>query len=498
MTYLGIDLGTSSVKVVAVSPTGTVLQVRSVPYATSHPESGAAEQDPDDWWQAVGETVRGLETEIRSQISVIGLSGQMHGTVVLSESRQLLVPAIIWSDVRGAEDSMLLTETLGKPAIADEIGTPLAAGFQAVTLSWLRRTNRATFDSIGYVMLPKDYLRFRLTGELSTEPSDAASTGLLQVHTRDWSDVMLKAVGIERRHLPRIGKSAALSGVLTHEAQAHLGLSRSARVCGGGADVPLAAIASGVTNLGQVMVTLSSGAQATAHVDASSVDFPLRTHTFASALEPDHGECGWYVMGATMACGSALSWFAQSVLGDRSISGQVLSEMASEVAVGADGLIFVPYLSGERTPHMDPGARGAFIGLTADHDRRHMARAIIEGTTFALADALELVVGLTSEPNDIVVAGGGAKSSIWVQVVADIVNRPVRTSPVADQSAVGAAVVAAAADTGRPVSEVGQSWASFGPDVFPHDEQATTYQNLRRVYQAFYPAFASHFPTLRS
>jgi xylulokinase len=244
-----------------------------------------------------------------------------------------------------------------------------------------------------------------------------------------------------------------------------------------------------------MMLTLSSGAQATAFVDEPNVDFPLRAHTFASPLDPDRGEAGWYVMGATMAAGSALRWLEANILagpGDM----EAMIESAAGIPAGADGLVFVPYLSGERTPHMDALARGSFIGLTADHDRRHLVQAVLEGTVFALADAVDRVRALTGDPEEIIVAGGGARSPHWVRIVADMLGMPVRTSEVVDQSAVGAAVLAAAADTLRPASEIGRDWARFGGLVEPNPANSARYHELRTVYAAYYPAFADHFGTL--
>lgn len=287
-------------------------------------------------------------------MTAIGLSGQMHGTVCLDRVLTPVRPAIIWADVRSAGTARDLTRRISPARLADVIGTPLAAGFQAVTLEWLRRSEPEAFANTAKVLLPKDYLRLRLTGEIATEPSDAASTGLLEVRQRRWSAEILEAIGLKEDCLPPINRSTAITGYLTAEAQSHLKIQRPVPVCGGGADAPLAALASGVSGPGQVMLTLSSGAQATSFVDTPNVDPGLRTHTFASPLDPEQGECGWYVMGATMAAGTAVRWLTTNLLGRPDTPVDAVLDLGSTIDAGAGGLIFVPYLAGSVRPTWTP------------------------------------------------------------------------------------------------------------------------------------------------
>src|SRR5688572_17834591 len=260
MSYLGIDLGTSSVKVVIADASGTVLGEASVPYPTHHPMPGAAEQDPRDWWKATVEAVRALDVQAGS-ITAIGMTGQMHGLVCLNAADEVIRPAIIWADTRGATTARELTSLIGDAQLADLVGSALASGFLGTSVAWMRQHERHSWRSIATVLLPKDYIRFRLTGEKATDPSDAASTGLLNVHDRDWSDPMLEAVGLDRSRAPEIRGSAAVAGELTAEAAVELNLPAGIPVVCGGGDAPVAALACGVADGRSLLATLSSGAQ---------------------------------------------------------------------------------------------------------------------------------------------------------------------------------------------------------------------------------------------
>ena len=351
MSYLGIDLGTTSLKAVLVSVSGEVLREGTASYAMQHPYPGAAVQDPEHWWRATRDAVQQIQNGIGAEINAIGLSGQMHGTVCLNSMRQLIRPALIWPDTRGTITAAELTAVVGEMRLSDTIGTPLASGFQGVTVAWLRQHEPTTWRSIATVLLPKDYLRFRLTGEIATDPSDAAGTGMLDVHTRDWSDLMLDTVGLDRGKVPAIRPSAQIAGRLTSEAAEYLGLPVGLPVVTGGGDAPLAALASGVADGRSLLATLSSGAQVIAFTDHPAVDPRLRVHTFAAPLDPTKGEAGWYVMGATMVAGMALSWLKENIF--ESSSDQAITSMvqrASEISPGSNGLLFAPYLTGERTP----------------------------------------------------------------------------------------------------------------------------------------------------
>ncbi len=497
MAYLGIDLGTSSVKVLVVDVHGTVLAEAAEAYPTGQPQPGAAEQDPRDWWQAVGTASRRAVACAGVQVDAISLSGQMHGTVCLGAELQLLRPAVIWADTRGAETARRLTAAIGPDRLAVAVGTALAAGFQAVTVAWLREHEPDTWRELRLVLLPKDYLRFRLTGEIAAEPSDAAGTGMLSVADRRWSDVVLNAVGLRVEQLPPLIGSASEAGRLTSEAGAHLGVAKGTPVVAGGGDAPLAALAAGVSDDRSLLATLSSGAQVVAMVDAPVIDQELRLHTFASPLDPAAGEPGWYVMGATMSAGSALRWLRDNVYRDGSPNAiEAMTDEAATCRPGANGLVFAPYLAGERTPHLDSNARGVLLGLTLDHGRAEITRAVMEGVVFAMRDALDVV--RQSAPGDrrLVLAGGGARSPLWRQLVADMFEMTVYPSSVADQSAIGAAVLAAAWHQRARASEIGHTWATFDAAVEPQPDGLLTYRELRDIYRRIYQSHRDDFRTL--
>jgi xylulokinase len=421
----------------------------------------------------------------------------MHGLVCLDDADRLVRPAIIWADTRGAEAAAELTAQIGADRLGEIAGTALASGFLGTSVAWLRTHEPDYWQSIATALLPKDYLRFRLTGEKATDPSDAASTGLLDVRERDWSDTVLEAVGFDRSRVPKIVGSSAIAGYLTDSAAAELGIAPGIPVVCGGGDAPVAALACGVGDGRSLLATLSSGAQTIVFTKQPSIDPGLRVHTFAAPLDPARNECGWYIMGATMVGGSALHWLRDNVFrstGNDAIAAMV--EGAGEVPAGANGLLFAPYLSGERTPYFDPHARAVFLGLTAEHDQRHLVRAVMEGVVFALLDALDVVRSLTDVQWGVVLAGGGARSPLWRQIVADIFGLPVRPSLVADQSAVGAAMLAAASDRNETATALGVEWAQFDRTVEPIAANVDRYQDLRSIYREIYAAHANHFRRL--
>jgi xylulokinase len=307
---------------------------------------------------------------------------------------------------------------------------------------------------------------------------------------------MLEAVGLARNQVPEIRGSADIVGRLTAEAAAELNLTFGTPVVCGGGDAPVAALACGVADGRSLLATLSSGAQVIVFSNVPAIDSALRVHTFASPLDPARNECGWYIMGATMVAGSALHWLRINVLhGGVADIGEMV-EAASEIGAGADGLIFAPYLDGERTPHFDPRARAVFLGLTSNHDHRHITRAVMEGAVFALLDALDVVRSLTNVDSNAVLAGGGARSPLWRQIVADIFDLPVRPSLVADQSAVGAALLAAASDCNETATVLGTKWARFDTTVEPIAANVARYKELRAIFRDIFPAHAEHFHRL--
>ncbi len=437
--YLGIDLGTTGLKALLVRTDGTVCGTGYRRYSISIPEAGCAEQNPEDWWkafrEAVGEALSASGVK-QEEVKGIGLSGQMHGMVLTGEDGRLLCPAIIWCDQRSVQEVSWLYEQIGPRKLGEWIRNPVCVGFQLCSLLWVRKHRPALYGKARHVLLPKDYLRFLLTGEYGSELTDACGTAMFDCAGQDWSEPLLTALTIDRGILPDANHLPTdIQGVLTARAAEDLGLKAGIPVVFGGGDQPMQAVGNGLLKPGCVSVTLGTGGQIFAPVGSPVYDPALRTHTFCHA---DRNM--WYVMGATLNCCLAQNWFFEKVLEERDV--KKLHEQAAAVPPGSDGLIFLPYLTGERTPHMDPGAQGLFFGLTLRHGRASMVRAVIEGISYALADAMDCVERLIPPADRLLLSGGGAGSGLWKQIMADLFDLPVYTSSMKEAAGVGAALCA--------------------------------------------------------
>ncbi len=478
---LALDLGTGSVKALLIDNCCAVLGTASASYPVRRPHDGWAEQDPTDWWNA---TVAAAKSALAAagdvEVVAIGLSGQMHGTVLLDSSMQPVRPAIIWEDRRSAAQARALTEAIGALRLIDICGSPVATGFQAATLAWLAEHESDAIARTASVLLPADYLRYRLTGELASEPSDASSTLLFDIERRTWSPEVIAAVGIDPNLLPSIVPSSDRSGALTSEAANALGLPSGVPVAGGGADAPLAALAAGATASDTLLLTISTGSQAILPATQPVVDPKGRIHTWCSLAEPGSGLPTWYQMGATLASGRALRWLREEIVAPAASD---LDATIAHIPPGSDGLLFLPYLNGERTPHMDPEASGAFIGLKAHHGPAELTRSVMEGSVFALYDAFEVLAELGGAPERIVLAGGGARSQIWTQIVADIFDLPVDPLEQSEGSAMGAAIVAGTMMEWFDLASGAQLSARFGRRIEPKADAASIYRELHPIFQ---------------
>ncbi len=489
---LAIDVGTSSVKVQLSGTTGTLVAEASRPYPTNRPHPGHAEQEPEDWWRATAEAVRltlGRGGSSGGDVAAIGITGQMHGTVLVDGDHRPLSPAIIWSDQRAVAEVAALEGRPGLETIIATTGGRLATGYQAVTVSWLASHRPDLLASCRTVLLPKDWLRARLTGVVATEPSDAGGTALFDIRRREWSPMMLAAAGLRPEQLPPVLASTERAGNLTAEAADALGLAPEIPVATGAGDAQAAALGAGVTSPGDLLVTLSTGTQALIPVSAVPAIPDYRGQTVCSALEPAQGP-GWARVAATLNCGSALHW-AAAALGfpdDRA-----LLAAAAHVPAGSRGVLFVPYLAGERAPWHDAGARGTFLGLAADHGRDDLARAVVEGVTLAASLAYSAIAPASRRvPRFITLAGGGARDATWRQIVADVYGLPVRYSATPDQSARGAAILATAMLNGANPADVAAarqpaSLAETSPDPERHDLYQERQALLADAYLALRP-----------
>lgn len=497
---LGIDLGTSSVKVLLVDETGRTVGRGSAEYPISYPQPNQAEQNPEEWWQAtvlaVRQALAGADSAV--PVAAIGVSGQMHGTVLLSKGGRLLAPAVIWPDQRSRRQVREMTVLIGAERLLEITGSPVATGFQAATIRWLQHEQPDLWRQAEKVLLPKDYLRWRLTGAYATDPSDASSTLLLDVRRRNWSPELLAVLDIDAARLPSVRESVAVAGELSREAAEALGLSPSVPVITGGGDTPCGILGAGIVSPDTLLLTISTGGQLVVPAFDVEVDLGGRIHTFCGTLAPGPDQAGWYQMGAILSAGMALRWLRDAVLGLQGEDAYTqMVAWAEQVPVGAGGLLFLPYLVGERTPHMDPQARGLFLGLTARHGRAALVRAVMEGVALACYDAYSVLAEVGAAPQQIVMAGGGARSRLWQQVVADVFGLPVQRLEVAEQSAVGAVLLAGGGvglfDPGRTA----RAWAGYSAPVEPDPQHHSRYRDLLELFRSAYQKHRTDFGRLR-
>ncbi len=493
---LGIDIGTSSVKTAVIDvESAVIVHSATQEYPVLQPQPGYAEQNPDDWWNAIVQTVRTATESVNKNVILgIGLSGQMHGTVCLGQNREPIRPAIIWADTRSKPqcDALMSRGNLSEMAL-HAAGRP-AAGFMGPTLMWLAQHEPETLKQAQAVILPKDEVRRRLTGEIATEVSDAASSWLLDVRTSQWSDWLLGACGLESRYMPTVLQSTDIAGKLTPDAAGLLGLPAGIPVIAGCADQPAQALAYGLYAPGTALVTVGTGGQVFLPLEYPQTDPQMRFYVFNHAV-PDR----WYAAAAILSAGLSLRWLRDLLgLKERADAYEHLSNLASSTPPGAEGLIFLPYLAGERTPHFDPQASGVFLGLRLHHHAGHIARAVMEGVTFALNECLSLV----ANPNEqfrVIVSGGAAASPVWRQIQADIYNRPLSLSAGANHACMGAALLAGVGcGVYSSIDDACSRLPQAVEQVLPNIENAAFYVHQRALYQGLYDTLKADMHHLSS
>lgn len=490
--YLGIDVGTTAVKALVVNEDGSVVGEAESPLEVSVPRPGWAEQDPSDWWQGTINAVRTAcdQAGVR-EVSSIGLSGQMHSSVLLDESDCVLRPAILWNDVRTTAQCRFITEEVGADGLRRLVGNPALEGFTAPKLLWVRDEEPDTFDQLRTVLLPKDYVRLLMTGEKATEPSDAAGTLLFDVQQGRWSGEMIAALQLDASTLPLVCGSASVTGELTESAAEALGLAQATPVVGGGADNAAAAVGSGVVGQGTLQTSIGTSGAVVTPIERPSVDPGMRIHSFNHAIDDT-----WYLMGVVLSAGAAFDWFRRTLTGPDATppTYDELTVEAASVPPGADGLTFLPYLTGERTPHADSNARGAFVGMHTGHGRGHLVRAVMEGVVFALRDSLDLMRDLGVDATEAVAVGGGARSAFWRQMQVDVLGVPVVTVGPSGGAPYGAAVLAAVGSGAFPaVRDACRTWIRPLDRVDPNAETATPYAEAYERYRSLYPHLKPHF-----
>jgi xylulokinase len=491
MYWLGLDVGTGGSRAILVDAAGRPRHSFTAPHADMRMLKPLwAEQDPDDWWRASQLAIQGVLREsgvAGSAIRGIGLTGQMHGLVVLNSANQVIRPALIWCDQRSQRQVDFINSKLGAEAVLRHTANPVLTGFTLPKLLWVRDNEPEHFAAVRKILLPKDYLRFKLTGEFASDVSDASGTALFDVVQRRWSGEMMSGLGLDAAILPQAYESSQITGQVTAHAASVTGLVEGTRVVAGAGDQAASAIGNGIVDAGLVSCTIGTSGVVFAYLKEPAYDPAGRVHTFCHAV-PN----AWHVMGVTQGAGLSLQWFRNTFA-----PGAPYGELTAEAALspaGAQGLFWLPYLMGERTPHLDANARGAWIGLTAKHLRSDLIRAILEGVCYSQKDGLEIVNSLGAKPASVRLSGGGAKSPFWHQLFADIFDTRVSTLETQEGSAYGAALLAVIG-TGEysgaveicrhAVKEV----ESKGPDA----EAADFYRARYAIYQSLYPSLKSAF-----
>lgn len=486
-TVIGIDIGTSSIKAVAVDPSGGVLAIGNSPMSVAVKHPGWSEQNPEDWWSGTCSAIRQVLADIDSpEVLGVGLSGQMHSLVALDSASQVIRPAILWNDVRSSQQAASVRATVGDDNLRRLTGNPALEGFTVTKLMWMRDHEPDNYAQVSHMLLAKDYIRFRLTGELETEPSDASATLLYNVSESRWSDEMCDALGISPALLPRLVESADSAGAVTESAAGDTGLSVGIPVVGGGADNACGAIGAGAVSAGDVLFSIGTSGTVVAPTLSPVTDPRMRIHAMRHAI-PDT----WYLMGVVLSAGAALDWWRRASGGAEF---DHLVNEASTVDAGCDGVTFLPYLTGERTPHADANARGVFFGMHGGTTRAHMTRAVMEGVSFALRDSLELMTEINVDPKEAIAVGGGAGSQFWLQMLSDIVDLPMRTVEPAEGAPLGAAMLAAVgAGEFSSVAEVSDKWLQRSDPVSPRDSVRDLYDSGYQRYRDLYPVLKDTF-----
>lgn len=483
MYFLGIDLGTSSVKLVLIDQQGTIVRTTTREYLLSMPQTGWSEQAPQDWWeqskQGILDILEGLD---RSQLAGISFGGQMHGLVILDEADEVIRPAILWNDGRTVEETAYLNQTIGEARLARYTANIAFAGFTAPKLLWVKKHEPENFKRIKKIMLPKDYLAYRLTGCHSTDYSDAAGMLMMDVEHKCWSKEMLDICGVSEEQMPTLFESYEVVGTLLPEVAAELGLSESVKICAGAGDNAAAALGTGTVENGDC--NLSVGTSGTVFIASDRFVLPDNhaIHAFA------HATGGYHLMGCILSAASCNKWWVEEVLKTSDFA----TEQHDFVALGTNSVFFAPYLMGERTPHNDPAVRGAFLGLSLDTSRAQMTQAVMEGVAFAMRDSLEIAKSLDVEVHTTKICGGGAKSPIWRQIFADVLGIPVQSVGTEEGPGLGGAMLAAVGcGAYASVKEMAAQIVQVTDVTLPNPETHARYNERYATFKKLYGAIRS-------
>lgn len=482
---LGIDIGTSSVKAMLLDIESGPLAVRAKEYGVNIPSPGFAEQNPELWWTSLKEVLSELQSampEAYKAVAAVGYSGQMHGLVLVDRAGVPVRPAIIWLDQRSRQQVEEINHNITEKEMGDVFCNRVSSGFAFPSLLWVRENEPEVFSKAAAVLCPKDYLRMKMSGELGAEVVDASSTCIFSTADRDWAWDIIDRFGLPRSLFPEAGESIQIAGIVTSVCTEETGLPGGIPVIYGTGDQPAQSIGNGIFSEGQLISNIGTGGQISAFTKKPVYDLQLRTNTFCHAVPG-----GYTIFGATLCSGMSMNWAKNKLF---HLDGyDIVNQEAARVPAGSEGLIYLPYLSGERTPHMNPDAEGMFFGLKLVHERGHFLRAVMEGVTYSLRDCLELMQELGIDAQTIIASGGGASSPLWLQIQADIFHKPVRACTVKEQACLGACILAAVG-TGILTSMkegcdrfVTMSDRIYEPDMDNYGVYEERYRTFRQLYQ---------------
>lgn len=500
---IGVDLGTSGTKTVLFSTDGQPIASKTIEYPLYQPQNGWAEQAPEDWWHAACGSMKEVISKSGinpKDIKGIGISGQMHGLVMLDKAGNVLRRSIIWCDQRTAAECDEITNKVGASRLIELTANPALTGFTASKILWVRNNEPEIYEKCAHILLPKDYVRYMLTGEFATEVSDASGMQLLDVPNRCWSDEVLSKLGIDKSLLAKVYESPEITGKVTAQAAELCGVPAGTPVVGGAGDNAAAAVGTGTVQDGIAFTTLGTSGVVFAHTDKLSIDPKGRVHTFCCAVPG-----AWHVMGVTQAAGLSLKWFRDNFCDAEMVAAKgmkkdpyyLMDKQAENIPIGAERLLYLPYLMGERTPHLDPNCRGAFIGLSAMHTRQHMLRAVMEGVVYSQRDSVEVLRGMGVKINDMLACGGGGTSPLWRQMLADVYGCPVKTVVSKEGPALGVAILASVG-TGiyKSVQEACKEVIKTNPAQNPIAANSAEYEKFYKMYTELYPALKESYAKL--
>ena len=490
MKFLGIDIGTGGSRAIVIDTDGRVIASKSVdhePFAS--PEIGWAEQSPEDWWRASSAAVRGVlenENVNANDIGAIGLSGQMHGSVLLDKNDRVLRPALLWCDQRTGKQCDQINQRLGPARVVELVANAAVTGFTLPKLLWVREREPEIWSAVAKVLMPKDYVRFRLSGDKASDVADSSGTLLFDVSRRRWSDDMLAAFDLDRGLMPEVFESIEIAGTVSASGAIETGLRIGTPIVAGAGDNAAGAVGMGIVSPGMASATIGTSGVIFAVTEQPRFDPMGRIHTLCHAV-PGR----WHNTGVTLSAGLSLQWFRNSF--DSEASYDELTNLAAAAPVGSDGAIWLPYLMGERAPYLDPKARAAFVGLTASHTKAHLTRAVLEGVAFSLRDSIEIFKKLGAEIGSIRLGGGGARSPLWQRVQTDVFASPIELIEVEEGAAYGAAILAGVgAGTWNSVDDACEQTIRVADRIEPDHRSVKildrNYKAYRLLYKALRPA----------